>query len=96
MSDPEVTIRQNTERQRFEAVVDDKVAGFITYDVTEDAVDLRHTVVKPQFEGQGLGSVLVRTTLEQIRDAGKKVIPTCPFVRAYLERHPEWDSLRAS
>lgn len=96
MSDPAVTVVQNSDRHRFEALVDGKVAGFITYRSTDEAVDLQHTVVKPDYEGQGVGSLLVRTTLEQIQEAGKQVIPTCPFVRAYLERHPEWESLRAS
>ncbi|HLS40350.1 MAG TPA: GNAT family N-acetyltransferase [Ornithinicoccus sp.] len=96
MSDPEVTVEQNTERHRFEALVEGKVAGFITYRSTDDEVELQHTVVKPDYEGRGVGSLLVRTTLEQIQEAGKKVIPSCPFVRAYLDRHPEWDSLRAS
>lgn len=95
MTETTVTVVQNADRRRFEALVEDRVAGFITYRSTEETVDLQHTVVKPEYEGQGVGSLLVRTTLEQIRDAGKKLIPTCPFVQAYLESHPEWDSLRA-
>jgi uncharacterized protein len=95
MSETTVTVVQNADRRRFEALVGDRVAGFITYRSTEETVDLQHTVVRPEYEGQGVGSLLVRTTLEQIRDAGKRLIPTCPFVQAYLERHPEWDSLRA-
>jgi uncharacterized protein len=95
MSETTVTVVQNADRRRFEALVGDRVAGFITYRSTEETVDLQHTVVRPEYEGQGVGSPLVRTTLEQIRDAGKRLIPTCPFVQAYLERHPEWDSLRA-
>ena len=52
-------------------------------------IALLHTEVQEGFEGQGIGSQLVARTLEDIRARGLKVIPKCPFVVRWLERHPE-------
>ena len=56
--------------------------------------DLVHTEVDEQFAGRGYASALARTALDYARANNLKVIPTCPFVRKYLERHPEYDDLR--
>ena len=58
-------------------------------------VTFTHTVVPPAIGGHGVGSRLVRGALDLVRDAGLKVIPQCPFVRAYIERHPEYRDLLA-
>ena len=77
------------EAHRFEARVDGELAGFIRYRLRPDAIELIHTEVLPAFEGKGIGSALVRRTLDDIRGRGMKIIPTCPFVTGYLQRHPE-------
>lgn len=50
---------------------------------------LTHTEVPPALEGNGLGSLIVSRTLEYIRSEGYKMAPLCPFVAAYLKKHPE-------
>lgn len=60
-----------------------------------DRLVFTHTVVPPEIEGHGVGSRLVRGALDQVRDQGLKVVPQCPFVRAYVERHPEYRDLLA-
>jgi hypothetical protein len=60
-----------------------------------DVLDLVHTEVDEQFEGRGYASALARTALDYARANNLKVIATCPFVRKYLERHPEYADLRA-
>ena len=50
---------------------------------------LVHTEVLPGFEGQGIGSRLVRAVFEDLRERGIPLIPKCPFIVRWLERHPE-------
>jgi len=69
-------------------------AGLDQVDVsTGDSVIVAHTEVDEGHEGEGLGSLLVRETLEHIRASGKSVIPNCPFTAAYIRRHPEFVDL---
>lgn len=82
-------VRDNPGESRYELVVDGEVAGEIQYRLRSDTVVLVHTEVAPQFEGHGLGSELVAGALADIRARGLRVVPVCPFVRAYLQRHPE-------
>jgi predicted GNAT family acetyltransferase len=70
--------------------VDGELAGFSRYQRQGDAYALTHTEVDDRFEGQGVGSDLVRTVLDRLRDAGASMFPYCPFVRAYVQRHPEY------
>jgi predicted GNAT family acetyltransferase len=77
------------ERQRFEARLDGELAGILTYDVSGGRIDLIHTEVLPAYEGHGIGASLARFALDDARRRGLAVIATCPFVRSYLERHPE-------
>ena len=58
-------------------------------------VFLVHTEIDPAFEGQGLGERLVAGALEDLRARGLKLVPQCPFVRAYLRRHPDQADLVA-
>jgi uncharacterized protein len=75
--------------QRFEIRVDDEVAGFVTYRDAPDGLALVHTEIASRFEGQGLGSALAEGALQAVRDAGTSVLPYCPFIRSYVQRHPE-------
>ena len=86
----EVVVRDMPEEHRYVAVVDGTVAGFIDYrDSGPDRV-LRHTEVSDAFEGQGVGSALARSALDDARASGRRVRPTCPFVAGWLQRHPEY------
>jgi uncharacterized protein len=95
MSDQPVTVRDDAEQSRFE-VVDESgvVAGFAAYRRYPDRIVFTHTVVDDAFEGRGVGSTLVRAALDAVRDEGLRVVPQCPFVRSYIERHPEYADLR--
>ncbi len=89
MAEATVTVRDNPEAERYELVVDDEVVGEIVYRLRAGAVVLVHTEVSPELEGKGLGARLVAGTLEEIRARGLRLVPLCPFVAAYLRRHPE-------
>ncbi|MGY2066205.1 GNAT family N-acetyltransferase [Blastococcus sp. SYSU DS0619] len=87
------TVVDNPEAGRFEVLVDGEVAGFAEYRRTRSSVAFTHTVVDPAFEGRGLGSALARGALDATREAGLSVLPFCPFIRSYIERHPEYRDL---
>jgi len=89
---PEVI--DNPSLHRFELPVDGRVA-FSEYVLTDGVLTVRHTEVPKELEGRGVGSQLARGVLDHARAQGWKVIPRCPFVNAYMTRHPEYDDLRA-
>ena len=88
-----LVVRDDPERRRYEAIVDDVVAGFTDYHVQPGLITVLHTEIDPAFEGRGVGSAFVRALLDDVRARGAKVLPICPFVRAFLERHPEYAEL---
>ena len=85
----------NEEKKRFELEVENKIA-FIEYILTnQNIVFLTHTEVPIALEGKGVGSAIVSKTLQYIKEKGYTLAPLCPFVAAYVKRHPEWKSLLA-
>ena len=58
-------------------------------------LDLMHTEVPPALEGKGYAAMLASAALDYARSQGKQVIPSCPYVKKYLERHPEYADLVA-
>jgi predicted GNAT family acetyltransferase len=87
------TIVDNTERQRYEARVDEEVAGFARYQAKPGLIAFTHTEVANRFEGQGLASKLIAFALDDARRRGLAVLPFCPFVDDYIQRHPEYADL---
>ena len=85
----EIRVVDNRERKHYELWVGEALAGTIVYGIKPGAIVLIHTQVDEQLEGRGLGSKLVRGALDDIRSRGLRLVPLCPFVRAYLERHPD-------
>jgi predicted GNAT family acetyltransferase len=92
-SEPIVT--DNPSANRFEITVDGQVAGFAAYRRRDGVIEFTHTEVDDAYEGQGLGSTLVREALEAARRDGLRVVPSCPFVKEYIERHDEYADLVA-
>ncbi|WP_426562255.1 GNAT family N-acetyltransferase [Angustibacter sp. McL0619] len=88
-----VEVHDQPERHRYEASVDGEHAGAAYYLHADDVLTFTHTEVDDAFEGQGVGSALVGGALDDVRRRGLKVHPLCPFVRAYLTRHPEYADL---
>ena len=91
----DVTVEDHQGRERFEALVGEHVAGWISYTRVDGVVDMQHTVVADEYEGQGVGSALVAGALDKVRADGDKVRPTCPFVRSYIDGHDEYADLVA-
>ncbi len=89
MSQPSVT--DNRAASRFEAHIDGQLAGSAEYQLTENLVVFTHTEVDPVFEGQGVGSAIARYALDQLLAGGtRKALPVCPFIKGWIERHPEY------
>jgi predicted GNAT family acetyltransferase len=86
-------VEDNPARRRFEILVDDSLAGFVTYRQRPGVVILIHAEVDPAMEGKGVGSALARAALDQIRERGERVVPRCPFIAAFIARHPEYADL---
>ena len=83
--------------RRFEARLGGETVGYMSYERSADGVlELTHTVVAPSARGQGVGEALVRAALDQIRESGERVIPSCPFVAEYLKEHPDDQALVAA
>ena len=83
------TITDAEAAQRYEARYDGDLAGFIDYVVKRGRIALIHTEVLPAHQGQRVAEQLVRFALDDARRRGLRVIATCPYVRAYVDRHPE-------
>jgi predicted GNAT family acetyltransferase len=88
-------VSDNPDRSRYEAFVDDRLAGFAEYKLRKDVIIFTHTEVDDAFEGQGVGSTLARGVLDAARDAGLRVRPHCPFIRGWIEKHPDYQDLVA-
>ncbi|MEP7055135.1 MAG: GNAT family N-acetyltransferase [Actinomycetota bacterium] len=73
--------------------VDGEEAGVSNYRRVGDTVTFTHTEVPPELQGQGLGGILVRGSLDDVRRRGLRVVPLCPFVEAWIDRHPEYADL---
>jgi predicted GNAT family acetyltransferase len=88
-----VTVRDNPAELRYEALVDGDLIGEIRYRTEPGAVVLIHTEVAPSAEDTGVGSQLVEQALDDIRARRLHVVPLCPFVAAYIRRHPGYADL---
>jgi uncharacterized protein len=86
-------VRDHPARSRFELETPAGIA-YSDYSLVGDLLTVKHTEVPEELEGQGFGSRLARGLLELARERGLKVVARCPFVSAYMERHPEFDDLR--
>jgi predicted GNAT family acetyltransferase len=90
-----IEVRDNPDESRYEASLDGTAIGFAYYDLRPDLVVFTHTEVEPEAEGKGVASTLIGQALDDVRGRGLKIVPLCPFVRAFLKRHPEYTDLVA-
>lgn len=81
---------------RYEIRADDQLAGFAEYRTRADGtVVFTHTQIEPAFDGRGLGGQLARAALDDVRSRGVRVVPRCPFIAGWIERHPDYRDLVA-
>jgi hypothetical protein len=77
---------------RYELAVDGHAAAAY-YEKSDGVITFVHTEVPPELGGKGIGSRLVKGALDQVRAEGLKVIVKCPFVKGWIEKHPEYADL---
>ena len=85
-------IVNNTTKHRYELAVDGHLAATY-YEIAGPVITFVHTEVPPELGGKGIGSTLIKGALDEVRAAGLKVIAQCPFVRGYIDKHPEYADL---
>jgi len=86
----------NSDDHRYELWLDDRLIGIASYHPSPGKIEIHHTEIEPELEGQGLGGELVAAALDHARASGLKVVPACSFVAHYVRQHPEYADLVAS
>jgi predicted GNAT family acetyltransferase len=89
------TLIDDEAASRFELAFGDLVA-FVDYRRAGEVLVLTHAEVPPSLQGRGVGAQLVQAVLERVRARGQTVVPRCPFIARYVERHPEFGDLVAT
>nr|WP_167478144.1 GNAT family N-acetyltransferase [Nocardia arthritidis] len=94
MTDPaaETKVANNGAASRYEIRYGGELAGFAEYDERDDETIFVHTVIDDAFSGKGLGKILAKEAIEDAIARGRAIRPLCPFIRTYLEKHPEYDA----
>jgi predicted GNAT family acetyltransferase len=95
VADPDIQIVDVPNRHHYEIRVDGKRAGLVTYQRAPGEITFVHTEIDDAYEGHGLGSRLAAAVLDQARADGLIVRPVCPFIREYIDEHPEYRALVA-
>lgn len=87
------TVTDAPQAQRFEVRVDGVLAGFAAYRRLGRQVVLTHAEVLPSYQGRGVASALARGALDDVRSHGLEVVPVCPYIKAWIDRHPDYAGL---
>jgi len=82
----------NRAHHRFELEVEGHLAT-AHYKLAGDVITFEHTEVPKELGGKGVGSRLVQGALDQLRASGLKLVAECPFLKAWVEKHPEYQDL---
>lgn len=89
-----IVVRNNPDDGRYEGWVDGALAGFAAYRIVGGRIIFTHTEVDSSFEGQGVGSAIAAGALDDVREHVQlPVVPRCPFIRGWIERHPTYADL---
>ena len=91
--DATIEVVDASDKGRFEVRVDGDLAGFADYSRMGGRIIFRHTEIHDAYEGRGLGSKLAQGALDAARAGGHPVVPLCPFIASYIERHPDYQDL---
>jgi predicted GNAT family acetyltransferase len=87
-------VQHNPTQHRYEFHTD-AGAALAVYRLADGVMTFTHTEVPMALRGRGIGSQMMRGVLDDVRQQGMKVVPRCPFVADYIDRHPEYADLLA-
>lgn len=94
MEDADLAVVHLPGERRYELRLDGQPSGELVYRARgDDVLAFLHTEVHPLARRRGLGSALVSGALDDARARNLRVLPLCPFVDAYVRRHPEYADL---
>jgi len=82
-------VQNNPTRSRFEMQLGTEFA-YMEYRFYEGRIALMHTLVPREHEGHGYAGMLAKAAFDYAKQQGIEVMVYCPFVAAYLKRHPEY------
>jgi predicted GNAT family acetyltransferase len=83
-------VRENEAEHRFEIWIDDEMAGQTVYQGKDRVLSFVHTEIDERFAGRGLSALLIRSALDSVRARDGQVLPYCPFVKSFIEKHPDY------
>lgn len=89
MSD-DITVRDDTAAHRFRIALDGRDVGFAAYRLEPGRIVFTHTEIDDSVEGHGLGGRLARAALDDVAARGLAVVPLCPFIAAWIGKHPDY------
>ena len=92
-SEAELSFVNDERRGRYQVTRGKRPVAVSEYELEPGRIVFTHTVVRPEFEGQGIGSRLAKFVIQDAQARGLRITPVCPFVRSYLRRHPEYESI---
>lgn len=87
--DADVTTTRNDAEHRYELHIGSELAVIAVYRELPGHIDFLHTATEPGMEGRGLAGILVRYALDDVVASGKRIIPHCPYVAHFIEKHPD-------
>jgi predicted GNAT family acetyltransferase len=92
-AEADLRIEDDPATSRYRLWLGDEFAAYGEYEDEPGRRIFTHTVVRPKFEGRGIGSRLAKFAVEDARAQGLRITPVCPFIRSWLERHHDYDSI---
>ncbi|WP_067838283.1 GNAT family N-acetyltransferase [Nocardia lijiangensis] len=87
----ETKVARNAEQNRYEVYYGGELAGFTEYIERDNDTDFVHTEIDKAFGGKGLGTVLAKEALDDVIARGRTITAHCPFIKAFVDKHPEYD-----
>lgn len=98
MSTPDYKIieTRSGSKGRYAAQADGKPEAELTFSImNEHTIIIDHTGVPDAWRGMGVGKALVERAVLDARERGVRIVPLCPFAKAQIQRHPEWQDVLA-
>jgi predicted GNAT family acetyltransferase len=91
----QIQVQHDEKARKYFAIVDGKESVCEYGEAGDRTLNFWHTYVPPQLRGKGIADELVRVALDDVMEKGLKVIPSCWFVRVYIDRHQKYQEALA-